>query len=170
VDLLDVVAGVIDNHPLAEVIWMALAWIPLLVLAHELGHAAGILYFTRSPVAIELGDRPFRLRFESGRCEFDVSPLTAFTFRGRCAWDPLRLKRRRDESWIALAGPGASLLTAAALLAGGMALGAIPPLEAVLVVGGVMAAGHALVTLAGDGCGALRIYRGGRGQERSYIV
>ena len=170
VDLLGVVAEAIDGRSLAELIGIAMAWVPLLVFAHELGHAAGILHFTRSPVAIELGGAPYRLRFASGRCEFDISPLTVFAFRGRCAWDSHRLKRHRDETWIALAGPVASLLTALALLGGGLALGAIPLLQTFLVVGGVVAGCHGLITLVGDGIGAVRIWRGAPGQQRSYIV
>jgi hypothetical protein len=95
-------------------------WLPLLVLAHELGHAAVALTVTRSPVLVQLGrtaDRGPRLNV--GRLTIVFSGLGLAG--GRCVhggW-----LTRREAALLGLAGPAVNLVAGAVLLAAAIAVG-----------------------------------------------
>jgi hypothetical protein len=114
-------------------VWGSL-WTPVLVLVHELAHAALALWLTRGPVLVSFGRRR-RWAVRAGRLVLAVSALApAF-----CAYDARQLRgSRRSQIWIAAAGPLGSLLSAVglALLAGGAAGSA----RGILAVGALYAA------------------------------
>jgi hypothetical protein len=74
---------------------LALAWSPLLVLLHELGHAFAALALSSGDVEIDMNGAGF--------------------FGGRATYEPNRLRRPRDEALIAAAGPAVTLVLAAVL-------------------------------------------------------
>jgi hypothetical protein len=107
---------------------------PLVMLVHELGHAAAALALTRGPVVVQTGRRAF-LTPRIGRLTLAIGPggLQA----GAC-WH-LAPESRRAEAAIAAAGPLASLATAATAAtacllapprAAGLALAAVAVLAA----------------------------------------
>jgi hypothetical protein len=79
----------------AEFLLFVVAWAPILVGLHELGHAAAALILTDGDVSIGLN----RLGMDGGWASYE----------------PDRLRRPRDEAWILAAGPAASLAVAVAL-------------------------------------------------------
>jgi hypothetical protein len=89
---------------------------PLLVLAHELGHAAAAVHVTRRPARVQSGRPPHSWRFSIGRVQVDYS-WRGFT--GHCEFD----RSVPITGWglflIAVAGPAANLLIA--ILLGGIA-------------------------------------------------
>jgi hypothetical protein len=78
-------------------ILLSMAWAPVLVLAHELGHAFAALALTDGEVKI-------RMR-----------PGLAILLIGECAYEPRGLRSPRAEAWIAAAGPAVTLLCAVIL-------------------------------------------------------
>lgn len=100
---------------------VAQLWVPLLVLAHELGHAAVILASTRGPalVLVGTGRRGPKLRF--GRRFMIV--FTGLGFSGGRCYHREALTRRQALAF-ALAGPAVNLGLGAALLADALAAGA----------------------------------------------
>ncbi len=74
---------------------LTIVWTPVLVLLHELGHAFAALLLTRGEVAIEM---------RSGGLD-----------GGSASYDADRLRRARDEAWVAAAGPTVSLVAACVL-------------------------------------------------------
>jgi hypothetical protein len=78
-----------------ELLALTLVWTPVLVLVHELGHAFAALLLTRGDVSIQL---------RSGGLD-----------GGSATYDADRLRRPRDEAWIAAAGPAVSLAAACLL-------------------------------------------------------
>jgi hypothetical protein len=92
---------------------------PVVLLVHELGHAAAALLLTKGPVVVQTGRRAF-VTPRVGRLTLALGPggLQA----GAC-WH-LAPESRSAEAAIALAGPLASLLTA---MAAGTALLVVDP-------------------------------------------
>jgi hypothetical protein len=86
---------------------VSICWAPVLVLVHEMAHAAVALRLTDGPVIVG-GSRDTRLAVAGPgrlRVELGASLLTG----GRCVFDPAGLRVPRGEAWIAAAGPIASL-------------------------------------------------------------
>jgi hypothetical protein len=82
---------------------------PLLVLAHELGHAAAAVHVTRRPARVQSGQPPHSWRFSIGRVQVDYS-WRGYT--GHCEFD----RSVPITGWglflIAVAGPAANLVVA----------------------------------------------------------
>jgi hypothetical protein len=78
-----------------EFLVLTIVWTPVLVLLHELGHAFAALLLTRGEVTIEM---------RSGGLD-----------GGSATYNADRLRRPRDEAWIAAAGPAVSLAAACVL-------------------------------------------------------
>lgn len=93
------------------VVW--LAWIPLLVLSHELGHAGAALLLTRGAVGVVVG-RPDRPTFTLGRVVF---ALSLWADSGFCVHEHPPRRARRSLMLILAAGPLASLALAIGLSA-----------------------------------------------------
>jgi len=74
---------------------LAIAWSPLLVLLHELGHALTAMALTDGPVSIHMRG--------------------AGVFGGAVHYEPATLRRSRAEAWIAAAGPAVTMVVAAVL-------------------------------------------------------
>jgi hypothetical protein len=89
---------------------------PVLVLAHELGHAAAAVHVTRRPARVQSGTPPHSWRFSIGRVQVDYSWRG---YIGHCEFD----RSVPITGWglflIAVAGPAANLLIA--ILLGGIA-------------------------------------------------
>lgn len=84
--------------------------LPLVTLAHELGHAGAAMFFTSGPVEVNVGRTDCALRFRSGRLRISLSPIGS---GGLC-----RSSRRgmsREQALLrALAGPGVNVVLALA--------------------------------------------------------
>jgi peptidase M50-like protein len=178
-DAADLLGRTLGSSPL-WLLPLAVFWQPVLLLVHELGHATTALDLTDGRVGVVLGREPGMVRFSLGRCDFMLSPW--LVSGGHCAYDPSRLRRGRDEAWIAAAGPIASLFTCLTLMA--LALMVESGHEGIgklLAVGAIGAAGHFLFSAlpldygAGlgasasdsDGRAVRRILTGYRPRERS---
>lgn len=74
---------------------LGIAWAPVLVLLHELGHVAA---------AMALSDGEVELELHAGGL-----------FGGTVSFDPARIRRARSEAWIAAAGPAVTLAVALVL-------------------------------------------------------
>jgi hypothetical protein len=74
---------------------LALAWSPLLVVLHELGHAFAAMALSSGDVEIDMHGAGF--------------------LGGRATYEPNRLRRPRDEALIAAAGPAVTLVLATVL-------------------------------------------------------
>jgi hypothetical protein len=74
---------------------LGVAWAPVLVLLHELGHALAAILLT------------------DGDVELDVRG--AGVLGGKVTYEASRIRRPRDEAWIAAAGPAVSLVLAVVL-------------------------------------------------------
>jgi fumarate reductase subunit D len=74
---------------------LAIAWSPVLVLLHELAHALAAMALTDGDVRIEMRG--------------------AGMFGGSATYEAARIRRPRDEAWIAAAGPAVTLLVAVVL-------------------------------------------------------
>jgi hypothetical protein len=96
---------------------VGLAGEPLLVLAHELGHATAGVWLTGRPVRVQIGDPPFRLRFAIGRIRVEYAPGG---YLAHCVLDDSSVVTGRAFLLTALAGPAVNLALAAVL--GGLAL------------------------------------------------
>jgi hypothetical protein len=97
------------------------ATVPLVVLVHELGHAAVGLARTEGLVAVRVGRAPARWRARIGRLQLELNPLPARNAPEGLAWT----YARRDTATIvlsALAGPLAEALAGAAILFAGVHL------------------------------------------------
>jgi hypothetical protein len=101
-----------------ESILLVMAWTPVLVLLHELGHGLAALALTDGDVSLKLS------RFG--------------LVGGAAAYEPERLRRPRAEAWIAAAGPAVTL--AAALALGAAWLGADAGFGAAVLRAGALAA------------------------------
>ncbi len=77
------------------VILLSIAWAPVLVLLHEAAHAFAALALTDGEVSIHMRG--------------------AGLLGGSATYEPESLRHRRDEAWIAAAGPAATLVCAAVL-------------------------------------------------------
>jgi hypothetical protein len=74
---------------------LGMAWAPVLVLLHELGHVAA---------AMALSDGEVELELRAGGL-----------FGGTVSFEPTRIRRARGEAWIAAAGPAVTLAIAVVL-------------------------------------------------------
>jgi hypothetical protein len=74
---------------------LSVGWAPVLVLLHEAAHAFAALALTDGDVSISMRG--------------------AGLLGGSASYEPASLRHRRDEAWIAAAGPAATLLAAAVL-------------------------------------------------------
>jgi hypothetical protein len=90
---------------------VALVAYPLLVLLHELGHAAVALSRTEGLVHVRVGRAPGWLRGRWGRLSFSLSPLRAPDAAGFAL--PFARMPPAERIAFALAGPAASLAVAA---------------------------------------------------------
>lgn len=84
--------------------------VPLLTLAHELGHAVAAVATGGGTVVVHMGADPPLIRLSVGRIAVRLSPKGC---TARCDVDPAL--RRGRLLLVALAGPGASVLLAVAL-------------------------------------------------------
>jgi Clp amino terminal domain, pathogenicity island component len=80
---------------------------PLLVFAHELGHAAAVVVLTKQRALIQIGDPPFALRFAIGWIDVAYSGRGA---GGHCEVNPSSLLTPHRLLIIVLAGPAVSVL------------------------------------------------------------
>jgi hypothetical protein len=99
----------------AVVIVSAFLAVPLLTLAHELGHAAAALRFTQEGVRIRVGRAHPSARLRVGRLLVAFSPIGA---GGRCTSSPAM--SRRQALIRVLAGPATNLVLAALFCLGGL--------------------------------------------------
>jgi hypothetical protein len=111
--------------------------IPLMTLAHELGHAGAALCFTKGRVGIRVGSTQGALRATVGRLSFVVSPFGAGGFCRRS-----QRGSRGQELTIMLAGPAMSAVCAVIFLAA--AASATGEAEAVYYTLAVIGAIHLL--------------------------
>jgi hypothetical protein len=115
---------------------------PLLVLAHELGHALVVLAYGRS-AEIAAGDGEHGVGFRAGRLTVSIAVLER---GGYCAYDSNGLTIRRRKR-VLLGGPIASVVVSAALaLSAYLVADADSPLVGLLALGAGVAAiqaGHA---------------------------
>lgn len=90
---------------------------PTAILIHELGHAAAVRRLGRRDARIEVGRAPW-LHFRVGRVHvtFGVLPRSMPRMAGRCTYDPAGIDWR-SRAWISLAGPLATFLQLAIVLA-----------------------------------------------------
>ncbi len=116
--MVTVVAGIFGSLLLAEVmrgftpiklsiLFVALAWVPLLVL-HELGHAlaARAVGWRVSEIVIGFGRELARYRFGQTRIRIKAAPLEGYVVPS-----PVDIRGARFKSaWIYAAGPGIELL------------------------------------------------------------
>lgn len=124
---------------------ISLAVEPVLVLAHELGHAVAALARLRGPVVVRVGGFNPLAVITFGRLTLQLSPLVVpWRFAGVCAHESRTT--RLDAMIIALAGPFASLLAGLAL---GAAAHAVAPsvLHTVLFVAAFIALGSGVICL-----------------------
>jgi hypothetical protein len=114
---------------------------PLVVLVHELGHAAVGLARTEGLVVVRVGAAPARWRFRAGRLQLELNPRPA-----RNAPAGLALIHARfgvgTKVALALAGPLAGASVAALLLAAGVKLHLL-----LLTMIGVLGAADSLANL-----------------------
>jgi hypothetical protein len=114
---------------------------PVLVLVHELGHAAVGLARTEGLVAVRVGASPARWRLRVGRLQLELDPRPA-----RNAPAGLALVHARvgvgTKIALTLAGPLAEASAAALLIGAGVKLHML-----VLTLAGVLGAGDALANL-----------------------
>jgi len=120
---------------------------PLLVLAHELGHAVAVVSRLPGRVTVRVGGERPLLTFNAGRVHLKLHPLVLpWRFDGQCAYDA-GSQSRADAVVIALAGPAASFgCGLVAWLAAG-AVGAASPLHSVLQVATFLAVGTGVLCL-----------------------
>jgi hypothetical protein len=98
------------------VIVSTFAGVPIVTLAHELGHAAAGLKFTKNPVLVRVGRADAAVKLRIGRLLIVFSPFGAGGFcrtQGRIT--------RRQALMRALAGPAVNLLLAPLLWVAGQA-------------------------------------------------
>lgn len=88
---------------------VALVGEPLVILVHELGHAVAVVALTGQRATVQVGRDPALVRFSVGRIDLHWDPRG---YLAHCQM-PLPASPRRMLP-IALAGPAASLLLAAA--------------------------------------------------------
>src|ERR1700752_1219383 len=72
-----------------------MAWAPVLVLLHELGHGLAAILLTDGDVELDMRG--------------------AGLLGGKVTFEASRIRRPRDEAWIAAAGPAVSLVLAVVL-------------------------------------------------------
>jgi hypothetical protein len=98
------------REPLEWIGWVALFGLPLVTLAHELGHDGASMSFTNEPVEIYVGRTDCALKFRVGRLRMSLSPIGS---GGLC-----RSSRRgmsREQALVGvLAGPGVNVALALA--------------------------------------------------------
>jgi hypothetical protein len=120
---------------------------PLLVLAHELGHAAAAVSRLPGRVVVRVGGVRPLLTLNAGRVSLRLHPLVLpWRFSGQCAYEG-GSQSRGDAIVIALAGPATSLgCGLAALLASG-AVGNASPLHSILQVATFLGFGTCVLCL-----------------------
>ena len=79
---------------------------PLLIFAHEFGHALAAVALTRRRVHIQMGEPPFAVRFAMGKISVDYAPGG---YVAHCEFDPSTLTPR-GLFVTSLAGPLASVM------------------------------------------------------------
>ena len=85
---------------------------PLLVFAHELGHALAAVALTGERVLIRVGGEPYLVRFALGKIDVRFHPSG---YVARCELSPARISPRHYLV-VALAGPAVSLAVGAVLV------------------------------------------------------
>lgn len=120
---------------------------PLLVLAHELGHAAAAVSRLPGRVIVRVGGERPLVSFNAGRVNLRLHPLVLpWRFDGQCTYEAAS-QSRADAVVIALAGPATSFgCGVVAWLAAG-AVGAASPLHSVLLVAAFLAIGTGVLCL-----------------------
>ena len=113
-EAIELFSSTISEHGIVWILGVGLVWAPVLVLLHELAHAAAALRLTTGKVTVSSGPGEDGPALVGDRLELELSPWI-FMGLGRCAIDAETLTRRRAEAWVAAAGPVASLLGAIAL-------------------------------------------------------
>lgn len=100
----------------------AFCGLPLVTLAHELGHAWASMRFTDGPVEVYVGRTDCALRFRAGRLRMSLSPIGG----GGLCRSSKRGMSREQLLIRALAGPGVNVaLALAAWLVGDAMTGAV---------------------------------------------
>ena len=90
---------------------------PVSTLLHELGHAVAVVRLGGRQAQVIVGRGPWaKLRLGRVHVMFSLLPARGVLFRGICRYDPAGLPWR-SIGWIALAGPLATLVELALLLA-----------------------------------------------------
>lgn len=141
-ELLGLFDRTMNGHGLLWLVGVSALLGPMLVLVHELGHAAVALRLTSGPVLVGGPGKAAGWVLEGDRLQMQLA--AGMFFGGRCDYDPQTLLRPRAEAWIAAAGPVASLL--ASLVLAVLALGTSEPIAAVLVLGAVGSGSGFLLT------------------------
>lgn len=135
--------------------WLALVFVlqflvqPVTTLLHELGHALAVALLGRRPAVVTVGRGPWA----TAKCghvtvRFGLMPSRGVRLRGLCVYDPSGLPWR-SIAWISLAGPIATAMTLAAVLAVTPRLWPLGVLSRYLTVSTlVMLAGSLVVNLS----------------------
>ena len=84
---------------------------PLLVVVHELAHAAAVVALTGQRVMVRIGGEPYLVRFALGKIDVRFHPSG---YVAHCEFTRFRMSPRRLLV-VSLAGPAASIALAAAL-------------------------------------------------------
>lgn len=120
---------------------------PVLILLHELGHAAAAVSRLPGPVVVRVGGVKPLITINMGRVQLRLHPIVVpWRFDGQCIYET-RFQTRADAVVIALAGPALSLATGLlAWLALGFT-GAASPLHSILQVATLLAVGSGVLCL-----------------------
>lgn len=106
---------------------------PLATLLHELGHAFAVTRLGRRPALMIVGRGPWMSATCGNlRVRFSLVPGRGVRLRGACVYDPSGLSWR-SIAWISLAGPIATGVTLAAVLAIAPALWAAGALARLII-------------------------------------
>jgi hypothetical protein len=90
---------------------------PVATLLHELGHAVAVACLGRRPALVTVGRGPWApAKCSRITVRFSLMPSRGISLRGLCAYDPSGLPWR-SIGWISLAGPIATAITFAVILA-----------------------------------------------------
>src|SRR2546425_5951317 len=130
--------GMDVGYDLSDLLGVAVALVcagfivrPLMVLAHELGHAVLALRFAPGLVQVHVGRPPGRVRIGRRRLrvEFSPEPARGVSFGGVTIFASRRVTPLQSVA-IAAAGPTATMLVTVALAAGAVLTAGAAPLAA----------------------------------------
>lgn len=118
---------------------------PVTTLLHELGHAVAVVWLGRRPALVTVGRGPWASA-KGGRItvRFSLIPSRGVALRGLCVYDPSGLPWR-SIGWISLAGPIATAITSAAILAAAPAIWPAGTLARYIVVSTLLMLAESLI-------------------------